>query len=109
MDWIISQYSRFCSWYAAGGDGPYQLWLYSGLAALCLCLICAYYLMRRLLGHRKFRGTWYNEQQWQELIKMTFEDQQKGSRVLRYDEVKLLRKWELGHSKGFGRDSGWGL
>lgn len=109
MSWIITQYSQFCTWYAAGGEGPHKLWFYGGMAILLAILLFAYYLIRKLLGHRKFRGTWYNEQQWQALLKMTCEDQERGNRVLHRDEIKLLRKWELGRTKGFGRDSGWDL
>ncbi|CAG4883759.1 conserved protein of unknown function [Georgfuchsia toluolica] len=84
----------FCSWYSAGGSGPYYLWLSIGALFLLLLAIIAHAVMRRLLGHRKFRGTWYNEYQFQQLLKMTYDDQQRGHRVMRHDEMQLLRAWE---------------
>lgn len=53
-------------------------------------------VIRRLLGHVKFRGTWYNEEAVAQLVKMIDEDSQRGNRVMRHDEMSLLRKWRFG-------------
>ena len=42
------------------------------------CLI-AYLSLRRLAGHRKFQGRWYNEAEYARLMQVLWEDQQAGS------------------------------
>lgn len=100
------KFYAFQAWYQAGGDGPYLLWLSSGLFYMLILLIVGCRLVRRILGHHKFRGTWYNEKQLQELLMMIYIDQQKGNRVMRHDESDLLRRWELGSTKVISKGSG---
>ncbi len=83
-----------------GANGRYYAWLTLGLLALLFWVWLAHRVMRKLLGHRQFRGTWYNEEQFQHLLKLLDEDCAKGLRVMRHDELKLLRQWSLGTTRG---------
>ncbi len=77
----------------------YYLWAGSGAMILLLCLWVSYRVMRKAFGHRKFRGTWLDEQQFEALITMIDEDSKRGSRVMKHDEMQLLRKWRFGSAK----------
>ena len=103
---VLDKYAHLRDWYLAGGEGPHNLWLFGFCVFVVFGLMVSYYVYRKAAGYRKFRGTWYDEQQWQQLLKITYDDQQRGHRVMRHDEIKLLRKWELGRTKGFGSDTG---
>lgn len=96
--WQRGTQSALAWWQSLGADGPYYLWLGLGIAGLLAWLFISHRVIRRLLGHRKFRGTWYNEQQFEVLLKVLQEDQQSGRRVMRHDELRLLRQWQFGGS-----------
>jgi hypothetical protein len=104
---LINNFYYFQNWYHAGGEGPQALWLYGGAACFLIFLMAAYRVGRKLLGHHKYRRTWYNEREFQTLLKITEEDQRSGHRVLSADEIRLLRVWQTGKAKGFGNDTGW--
>lgn len=91
-------------WRSLGPAALYYLWLSSGLVGFLLLLFISHRVMRKLLGHRKFRGTWYNEMQFQELINILDEDQASGRRVMQHDEIVVLRQWKYGMQKGIGFD-----
>ncbi|MDO9243886.1 MAG: hypothetical protein Q7U32_08780 [Rhodocyclaceae bacterium] len=82
-----------------------RVWLTVGAIGLSIWLFAAYRFVRFALRHRKWRGTWFNPKQYQELVNMLSEDQSSGRRVMQYDEIQLLREWQLGnHYKGLGND-----
>ncbi len=87
-DWLDA---ALRSWHALGYELRYGIWLGVGLLVLAVMLISSYYLLRRLAGHHKFRGTWYSASQFAQLLNMLREDHRKGHRVMRPDELKLLR------------------
>jgi len=87
-----------------GANGLWYLWFGAGVLGAVCFLVFAYWLIRRLLGHRKWRGTWYSASQFAELVQILWEDQCRGHRVMRHDEIKLLRKWQTGSVKGLGFD-----
>lgn len=92
-------------WHFLGPAAPYYLWLAGGLLGLLLWLWLSHKFMRQLLGHRKFRGTWFTEEQLQELVNILHEDQARGRRVMHRDEILLLREWTQGkHYRGLGLD-----
>ena len=70
------------------------IWVAAGVLAYF-----SYLVMRKALGFTKFRGTWYNETQWEEMITMISEDSTKGRRVMRADEMAALRKRRFGSEK----------
>lgn len=80
------------------------LWYLLGVFLVLLFLYFWYLFFRRLCGDRKFRGTWYNPDQFEELILILQEDQNSGRRVMRWDEIELLRETRLGRNSGLGFD-----
>ncbi len=88
----------------ANGLWLWYLWFGSGVLGAIFFVAFAYWLIHRLLGHRKWRGTWYSERQFAELVQILWEDQCRGHRVMRHDEIKLLRKWQTGSAQGVGFD-----
>lgn len=95
-------------WKSLGPLGPYYLWLFSGAAGFLLWLVISYRIMRKLMGHRRFRGTWYNAHQFQQLVNILNEDQESGRRVMQHDEIELLRQWKYGIKGGIGFDKASG-
>lgn len=83
-------------WQSLGHETQYWLWGALGVLLLLLIFVPGYYLLRHLAGHRKFRGNWYNAEQFQALLEVLMEDHRNGTRVMRYDELKLLRAEMLG-------------
>lgn len=105
LELMLQEYqSKAVQWWASmGPDGPYYLWLAGGLLMFFAWAWFAHRLMRKLSGHRKFRGTWYNADQFEVLIKMINEDNAKGNRIMKHDEMSLLRHWRYGRD-GVGMD-----
>jgi len=91
--------AQLLEWWHSGGDGPYYAWIVLGVALLLFLAWMWHRLIRKILGHRKFRGTWYNTDQLEVLVKMIDEDNAKGNRVMKHDEMALLRLWRFGSSK----------
>ncbi len=107
---VIELWHRFVAWYQAGGDGPQLLWWSSGFFFFAALALIYHWLLRKILRHRKFRGTWYSERQFEVLLLQIREDQEKGNRVMRADEIQLLREFELGTRRGYiSRDFGSGI
>ncbi len=69
------------------------LWLGVGSLLLLVWLWWSHKLIRRTLGHVQFRGRWFDEQQARILIKTIHEDAQRGNRVMKEDELNLLRQY----------------
>ena len=87
-------------------DQWYTLWVAGGGALFLLWGWWAYGLLRRAAGHVKFRGTWYDHEQFETLIKMIDEDSTRGNRVMQHDEMALLRKWRFGTDKTIQHQAG---
>ncbi len=51
-------------------DDLYHAWMGGGVVMFFVLGWVSYRIMRRALGHTKFRGTWYNAEQFETLIKM---------------------------------------
>ncbi len=92
-DWLDT---ALRAWHGLDYELRYGIWLCLGLLILAALLAASYYLLRRMAGHRKFRGTWYSDSQFQQLLHMLREDHRNGHRVMRHDELKLLRREMLG-------------
>jgi hypothetical protein len=82
-------------------DDLFNLWAASGGVLFLILLWFSHLVMRKALGHTRFRGTWYNERQYETLIKMIDEDSARGHRVMRSDEMDALRLWRFGSTKTF--------
>lgn len=94
---------QLLTWYQAiTPDQLYVAWLVSGVVLFLVWLWWAYGVLRRAIGHVKFRGTWYDAEQFEVLIKMINEDSARGNRVMQHDEMSLLRKWRFGNDKTIG-------
>lgn len=77
----------------------HRAWMASGVVLLVGVVWLSYRIMRNALGHTLFRGTWYNAEQLAALVKMIDEDSARGNRVMRHDEMALLRRWRFGDDK----------
>ena len=66
---------------------------------LLLFIFGTYRAFRRLLGHKKALGVWYNQEQYAFLIQTLINDQQQQRRALNHDELELVRAHLL--PKGF--------
>lgn len=86
------------AWHALGGAGQYYVWLVSGCIGLLAWAVITYYVIRKLLGHRKYLGTWYSQTQYQALMQLLHEKQLAGSQVMAHAELKALRAWKFGGS-----------
>lgn len=91
---------QILAWYQSiTPDQWYYAWVISGFVMAVAWLWWAHGVIRRSLGHVNFRGTWYNAEQAEELVKQLDEDVQRGNRVMRHDEMSLLRRWRFGTDK----------
>ena len=77
----------------------YWVWLIGGAVWFIGCGYALYVRIRVGLGHVKFRGTWLDSDQHAELVAMIDEDSKRGNRVMRHDEMSLLRRWRFGSDK----------
>lgn len=82
-------------------DQLHGIWIAAGAVLFISWVWWSYGFIRRCAGHIKFRGTWYNAEQHQALLKMIDEDNAKGFRVMKHDEMALLRKWKMGDTKTY--------
>lgn len=94
--WVEVRFFFLDVWHALGGSGQYYVWLLSGCLGLLLWGIVAYRVIRKLLGHRKYLGTWYSPSQYQVLMQLLHEKQLAGSHVMAHAELKALRAWKFG-------------
>lgn len=83
------------------------IWMVGGVVFALFCGWFGNRVMRWSFGHRKFRGTWYGPEQFEALLVMIEEDLQRGHRVMRHDEMRLLRLHKFGDNKTIGA-GGWG-
>lgn len=97
-EWVASAYAKgLAVWYALGPDGPYYVWVASGMLGVAVFLVFSYRLIRWALGHRKFRGHWNNPDQYHRLMQMLHEEQM-NNRVLAFEELSALRAYKYGRS-----------
>ena len=87
-------------WEAIPYEDKYNLWLLVGVLLFLAWLRLSYRVIRKALGHLYFRGTWYNAEQTEVLVKMLDEDCARGNRVMRADEMRVLRMWRFGREGG---------
>jgi hypothetical protein len=85
-------------WRSLGLRGQNDLWLSIGWIALVLWAWGSYRLLRRIAGHRKFGGRWYDAVEYQRLMEVLIEDQQAGKRVLSPAELRAVREFRYGKS-----------
>ncbi len=88
-------------WFSLSYDDLRAIWIAAGVVLAIALLWFSHWIMRRALGYRKFRGTWYSERQWQELINQLDADLKSGHRVMRHDEMQILRLWRFGDDRTF--------
>ena len=79
-----------------GPDAARWAWVGAGIALALVWCWAAYRILRRLLGHRRFRGTWYSAASYGQLMQVIWEDQQSGHRVLSHEERTALREFMYG-------------
>jgi hypothetical protein len=85
-------------WRSLGDDGQFYAWLATGVAGIAVWTWAAHAILRRLAGHRKFRGRWYGESEYARLMQVLWEDQQAGTRVMSREELNALRDYRYGDS-----------
>jgi hypothetical protein len=81
--------------FAFGQLGPqllYCAWLLAGVLGAAANACFGYFLVRRVLGYRKFRGSWYAESEYRELMRLIYRDSQRGL-PMPADEIRALREW----------------
>ena len=82
-------------WQSLTPDDFYKAWLAGGAVLFIVLGWVSYRIMRRALGYTLFRGTWYDEQQFETYIKMIDEDVKRGNRVMKADEMRAIRRWRF--------------
>lgn len=87
-------------WQGLTPDDFYNVWVGSGVVLFLFLGWLSHRIMRKAFGHVLFRGSWYNAEQFETLIKMLDEDVKRGNRVMQHDEMQVLRKWRFGSAKG---------
>jgi hypothetical protein len=87
-------------WQSLTPDDFYNAWVASGVVWFLFLFWVCHRIMRKALGHVLYRGTWYNAEQFETLVKMIDEDCERGNRVMKHDEMQVLRRWRFGSSKG---------
>jgi hypothetical protein len=98
MQWATSAYHQALAlWYSLGPEGSYFVWVASGILGLIAILLLSYRMFRWALGHRKFRGHWYDPERYHGLMQMLHEEQL-NNRVLAYEELAALRAYKYGKS-----------
>lgn len=93
MDYIES-YSRqvLAWWHSLGPQGPYYVWLASGIIGFLILASIAYQLIRRLMGHQKIYGVWFRPGQLDELLDRLQLSEKSGT-ILHSRDVDLLDKY----------------
>ena len=81
---------------AMGPRAAEMIWLAGGILLLLAWLWLAHRVIRRLLGHHRYRGTWYSAEQYRKLMQALWDDQQTGRRVLSHTELHALRTYLYG-------------
>lgn len=76
-------------WRSLGQAGPYYLWIAVGVVGLLLWSWAAYYVIRRLLGHKRHFGVWFKPQELEEWLDRMQAREKEGS-ILKLEEVALL-------------------
>lgn len=95
--WSDQGFLSLASWWQAlGYDIHFGLWSGFGLLALVLWSWLGYVVLRRLAGHRKYQGRWYDEAEYARLMQVLWDDQQAGTRVMSRSELTALREFRYG-------------
>jgi hypothetical protein len=98
--WLMQLPTRIIAyWQSLTHDDLYNLWLAGGAVWFLFLLWFSSIVLRKAFGHKKFRGTWYSEDEYETLIKLIDEDSTRGNRVMKKDEMDALRIWRFGTTK----------
>jgi len=97
MDWLfqyIGPYWRqaLAWWHSLGPQGPYYVWLVAGAFGFLIWLRLSYYLVRRLLGHRKIYGVWFRPGEI-DLLLDRLELSEKNGTLIHARELNLLDRY----------------
>jgi len=76
-------------WHSLGLQGPYYVWLASGVLGLLILIWAAYQLIRRLFGHKKIFGVWFRPGELDPLLNR-LEQSEKNGTILPLRDVTLL-------------------
>ena len=90
----LTYWHRAIEWWQAWPDGLFYVWLLGGILGFLMWAWFSHRMIRKILGHRRHRGSWYNEVQYAELMQMLHESTQ--SRVLGFEDMVALRAWKHG-------------
>jgi hypothetical protein len=95
--WLASQLSRaLAAWQALDSNAQVAVWWGAGAVGVIVWAWLAYWLLRRLAGHRRFRSRWFTEAEYHRLMQVLWEDQQEGARVMSHAELAALREYKYG-------------
>ena len=86
-------------WHSLSLELRWTIWAACGGVFLLIYIFLTYLAFRRLFGHKKALGVWYNPEQYAVLIQTLINDQQQQRRALNHDELELVRAHLL--PKGF--------
>lgn len=93
MQFVGSYWGQALSWWLSlGSNGPYYVWLASGIIGFLVLAAIAYQLIRRLMGHQKIHGVWFRPGQLDELLDR-LQLSEKGGTILHSRDVDLLDKY----------------
>lgn len=79
MEFIVSFFHVAWKWWQAlGHDVHYKIWLGAGAIMLVLWLWAAYYVTRRLLGHRRINGAWIGVEEFEAFLDRMVQKEKDG-------------------------------
>lgn len=102
MEPYIRQLQAF--WQSLGPNGPYLVWLATGILGLGVAMWASYQLIRRLLGHQKILGVWFRPGELDPLLDRLQASEKNGT-ILNVRDVQLLDQFRPDrklHLKKFG-------
>ncbi len=76
-------------WHSLGSQGPYIVWIVSGVMGLLVILWVSYQLIRRLLGYKKIFGVWFRPGELDPLLDR-LEQSEKNGTILQLRDATLL-------------------
>lgn len=100
MDWmpsfLIPYWRQALAWWQSlGPQGLYYAWLAAGVVGALIWLWFAYWMIRKLLGHRKYRGSWLNDLEYSRVMQM-LQDAEREGKILQYEDSFALDAYRTG-------------
>ena len=100
MDWIplfaLPYWQKALAWWhSLGSDGPYYVWLAAGAVGALIWIWFAHRVIRKILGHRKYRGSWLNEPEYAKVMQV-LQDAEREGRILQYQDAFALDAYRTG-------------